>query len=193
MSNLIVFIQILATSIISVYIFPIAEYLNKIYKVPENPTKFILFLLAVFILYVAQIYLNHKSEFGKYSKFVEDTNKNYEKYEGVQKKFEVHYSKIESYIGKHVDGIQKIEKLLNLSHKKSLGSISRHIEEMQDELIDRIRSIDTKYSNKVNENIQQDFREDLNKLLKYSNLKLHTLTSEVCDSSNEIKDKENVI
>ncbi|WP_312258487.1 hypothetical protein [Romboutsia ilealis] len=188
-----VFFQVFITSIISVYIFPIAEYLNETYKIPENPTKVILFFLSVLALYIIQIYLNDKSEYGKYSKFVEDTNKNYEKFEGIHGKFEVYHTKIETYIDKHMSGIRKIEKLVKLNQKKTLSSISRHIEEMQDELIDRIQSIDTKYSNKVNENMQSEFRDDLNKLMKYSKLKLHTLTSEVYDSSDELGDESEVV
>lgn len=135
MFNFAVLIQVFITSIISVYIFPIAEYLNKTYKIPENPARVVLFLLVVLILYLVQIYINNRSEYGKYSKFVEDTNRNYKKYEQTQEKFETYHGKIESYIDKHMSGIQKIEKLLKLNHKKTLSSILIHIEEMQDELI----------------------------------------------------------
>ena len=185
MLNLAVFIQVLITSIISVYIFPMAEYLNKTYKIPENPARFILFLVAVLVLYVIQIYLNDKAEFGRYSKFVEDTNKNYEKFEGV-------HNKIDTYIDKHMSGIQKIEKLIRLNQKKTLNSISRHIEEMEDQLGDRIKRIDEGYTDKIYESKKLGFRKELNELMKYSSLKLHILTSEIDDSFNELDDKEEV-
>lgn len=181
MYNFLSFLQIFITSVISVYIFPIAKYLNQNYGMHENIVAIIIFIVAVLLSYFIQLSQNNKSEYGKYSKFVEYTNNNYSKFELTQQKFD-------SYIKDNKELLRKIERLINSNYKRSLDSISMHIDEMQDELIDRIRTIDQRYSNKIDDSLEGQFREDLNKLIKYTNIKLHTL-SEVSSSVDEVEDK----